>query len=61
MDSVGVREAATARLESPEEALEQVLQEREHDMAETDEVLSDIRMGCWLVRRREERSWLTSM
>ena len=37
VDSAGVEGAATARLEPPEEALEQVLQECEHDMAETDE------------------------
>ena len=45
VESAGVEGATTARLEPPEEALEQVLQECEHDKVETDEALSDIMMG----------------
>ena len=52
VDSVGVEGAAIARLEPPEEALEQVLQECEHDMAETDEALSDIRMRMLAGKRK---------
>ena len=44
MGSVEVEGAEIERLEPPKEALEQVLQECEQDMADTDEALSDI--GC---------------
>ena len=61
VDSAGVGGAAAARLEPPEEALEQVLQECEHDMAETDEALSDIRMGVLAGKRKRGEELAHSM
>ena len=52
MDSAEVKGAASARQEASEEALEQVLQECERDMTETDEALSDIRVGVLAGKRK---------
>ena len=52
MNSVEVKGAATTRQEVSEEALEQVLQECERDMTETDEALSDIRVGVLAGKRK---------
>jgi hypothetical protein len=52
VDSAGVEGVTTARLVPSEEALEQVLQECEQDMAETDEALSDIRVGVSAGKRK---------
>ena len=49
VDSAGVGGAATARLES----LEQVLQECEYDVTEADEALSDIRMVVLAGKRKK--------
>ena len=61
MDGAEVEGAAIARQGASKEALEQVLQECEQDMTETDEALSDIRVEVLTCKRNRERSWLTSM
>ena len=50
------------RLLASGEALEQMLQVCEQDMAVTDEAVSDLRgWGCCLERGREEMSWPTRL
>ena len=52
VDSADVEGAASARQEALEEALEQVLQECGRDMTETDEALSEIRVGAGACKRK---------
>ena len=51
-DSAEVEGAATVRQEASEEALEHVLLECEKDVSETDETLSDIRVGVLAGKRK---------